>query len=323
MRHKIMIPLVVALGVTATLNEAYAKVALAQVRIKVVDQDGIVVPDAKIWGGFTCGGGMNDYVLVDGMTNTNGEFVAQGKCNEFLRVDVTKEGYYQSEVKVNFLRSKADPRVADGKWQPYGEKRTVVLKKIRNPWGVKVFAGEQCHRKIPVFGQWLPFDMEVSDWLPPYGSGKHEDVLLRFKSEVRKRRIDYLYIMEACFTNNAYAGFYCGPLNECSELKTDYIADTNANYRSDYIFSEESTAMDPVKITGLGMDQYLVFRTRTRVDEDGNLIGAHYGKFCRGWYSNGKEVRHGDGCFNPVENDPNIEGDQPLLYKIKNYKNER
>ena len=48
MRHMIIIPSVVALGVTAPLNEAYAKVALAQVRIKVVDQDGIVVPDAKI-----------------------------------------------------------------------------------------------------------------------------------------------------------------------------------------------------------------------------------------------------------------------------------
>ena len=28
----------------------------------------------------------------------------------------------------------------------------------------------------------------------------------------------------------------------------------------------------------------------------------------------------GAGCFNPVENDPNIEGDQPLLNRIKNYK---
>ena len=53
MNRAFMIISVVALGVTAPLNEAYAKVALAQVMIKVVDQDGIVVPDAKIWGGFT------------------------------------------------------------------------------------------------------------------------------------------------------------------------------------------------------------------------------------------------------------------------------
>ena len=323
MRHMIMIPLVVALGVTAPLNEAYAKVALAQVRIKVVDQDGIVVPDAKIWGGFTCGGGMNDYVLVDGMTNTNGEFVAQGKCNEFLRVDVTKEGYYQSEVKVNFLRSKADPRVVVGKWQPYGETRTVVLKRIKNPWSAKVHTDEQRHRKIPAFDQWLPFDMEVSDWLAPYGNGVHNDVLLRFNKAGSGRVGDFAFTMDACFTNNPYAGFYSKPLDTFSDLRTDYCADTNADYCTDYRFMIDAIGKGRVKEMGLEKGSYLVFRTRTRVDENGKLVGAHYGKYCGGWRSDNTELHLGAGCFNPIENDTNIEGDQPLLYKIRNYKNKK
>lgn len=49
MNRAFMILSVMALGATVLPNDAYAKIALAQVRIKVVDQDGIVVPDAKIW----------------------------------------------------------------------------------------------------------------------------------------------------------------------------------------------------------------------------------------------------------------------------------
>ena len=115
MRHVVMILSVMVLGATVLSNDAYAKIAFAQVRIQVVDQDGCVVPDAKIWGGFTCGGGMNDYVLVDGFTDTNGLYVAEGWCNEILRFEVRKEGYYRTSVKIEFWRTKSDPKVKDGK----------------------------------------------------------------------------------------------------------------------------------------------------------------------------------------------------------------
>lgn len=298
------------------------KGALAKVKIKVIDQDGVAVPRAKIWGCFTTGDGFDDYALVDAFTDTNGEYVAQNKCNERLRLDVTKEGYYRTDVKIYFARSKADPLVVDGKWQPYGETRTVVLKKIKNPYAVKVFAGEQCHRKIPVFEQWLPFDMGVSDWLAPYGKGKYSDVLLRFERKIVERG-GFAFSMEACFTNNPYAGVYCKTLDESSDLKTDYHADTNANYCANYRFLYDVINKGPAKKMGCERNSYLVFRTRTRVDENGKLIGAHYGKYCRGWSSDAREMQFGSSCFNPVENDNNIEGDQMLHYAIRNYKNKK
>lgn len=113
--------------------DLYRKGALAKVRIKVVDQDGVIVPGAKIWGAFTTGSGFNDYALVDGVTDTNGVFVARNRCNGRLRFDVRKEGYYRTEENVRFWDAKKDPTVIDGKWQPYGETRTVVLKKIKAP----------------------------------------------------------------------------------------------------------------------------------------------------------------------------------------------
>lgn len=319
MNRAFMIISVVALGVTAPLNEAYAKFALAQVMIKVVDQDGIVVPDARIWGGFTCGGRIDDYVLVDGMTNTNGEFVAQGKCNEFLRVDVTKEGYYQSEIKVNFLRSKADPRVVDGKWQPYGETRTVVMKRIRNPGRCVIpKQGGQFAWNIPVFGEWIGFDFEEFDWTSPYGRGKCEDVLLKFQGKCNKRFVDYEYEMEVCFTNQLYAGAYVCDLAGYSDLKTQYCADTNGEFQTSFRFVLKKSSTQRV-MECVGQNQYLVFRTRTKVDDGGKLKAAHYGSLQGMWSFGDKQMSVGDACFNIYENDTNIEDGRTLRDKIKNY----
>lgn len=291
--------------------------ALAKVKFKVVDQEGVVVSGVKIWGGFSASRS-RDSILVDGVTNTNGEFVAQGKCNEFLRVDVTKEGYYHTEEEINFWSSKADPIVVDGKWQPYGETRTVVLKKIRNPWAVKVF-NDQCHcRVIPVFGQWIGFDLENGDWTPPHGAGRFEDVLLRFRADVRKHRIDYAYTMDVSFTNNPYAGAYPKRKDCRSDLMSEYVADTNASYLTEFSFSTDSVADKRVKSDYLDQDSYLVFRTRTRVDKERRLVGAHYGKIYGIWRSTHQKMYLNDGCFNPVENDNNIEGDKTLLYKVRN-----
>ncbi len=61
-----------------------------------------------------------------------------------------------------------------------------------------------------------------------------------------------------------------------------------------------------------------MFRTRTRVDKDGNLVGAHYGKILGRWLSDTEYMILSDGCFNPVENDVNIEDGSGLRDAIRN-----
>lgn len=70
------------------------KGAVAKVQLEVVDENGFPVTNAKIFGGFTSGPLLNDYVVIEGSTDTNGEFVAEGRCNDFLRFEVRKDGYY-------------------------------------------------------------------------------------------------------------------------------------------------------------------------------------------------------------------------------------
>ena len=281
MNRAFMILSVMALGATVLPNDAYAKIALAQVRIQVVDQDGCVVPDATVWGGFTCGGGMNDFVPVDGVTNTNGTYVAQGKCNEFLRFEVRKEGYYRTDTKIYFARSKAAPLVVDGKWQPYGETRTVVLKRIQNPHEM---LGPDCppQRKVKIYDKWLGFDLEKGDFLPPMGVGAESDMLVRFRLNGRMPH-DWSIMMDVSFTNNPYAGACRLKKDGWSDMKSSYYADTNAVYQTDFTFKYcHEKGVYPYS-DKLNQDEYMIFRTRTKVDRDGKLVSARYGKLYGPW----------------------------------------
>ena len=301
-----MILSVMALGATVLPNDAYAKIAFAQVWIKVVDQDGDVVPDAKIWGGFTCGGGMNDYVLVDGFTDTNGLYVAEGRCNEILRFEVRKEGYYRTSIKIEFWRTKSDPKVKDGKWQPYGETRTVVLKRIQNPHEM---LGPDCppQRKVKIYDKWLGFDLEKGDFLPPMGVGAESDMLVRFRLNGRMPH-DWSIMMDVSFTNNPYAGACRLKKDGWSDMKSSYYADTNAVYQTDFTFKYcHEKGVYPYS-DKLNQDEYMIFRTRTKVDRDGKLVSARYGKLYGPWNfedAGGSQIYK--VFLNAKDNDANLE----------------
>ena len=138
------------------------KGVVAKVHLEVVDENGFPVTNAKIFGGFTSGPLLNDYVVIEGSTDTNGEFVAEGRCNDFLRFEVRKDGYYCTEEKIYFSRTKAEPAVIDGRWQPYGERRKTVLKSIKNP--IELVATEGAIQAPTSFGEWYGFDLERRQW---------------------------------------------------------------------------------------------------------------------------------------------------------------
>ena len=152
----------------------------------VVDQDGNPVEEARIRGAFWTGGGINDYEPLDGLTNTNGEYVAEGMSKYKLRYTVSKDGYYSTNGEVLYVGTWSVPAVKDGKWQPYGTRRKVTLKSIINPMQQKVFPGGLHRVYIPVFKEWLGFDLELFDWVSPYGKGCNKDVLLLFFGKKRE-----------------------------------------------------------------------------------------------------------------------------------------
>jgi hypothetical protein len=110
-----------------TLYNAIRNGAKVNIRLHVVDSNGNPVPQARLRGGMQTGDRLNDFSSIKGTTNTNGDYVISGKCTRRLRCGIRKRGYYPSEFSISYPIKETVPQIADGKWLPFGEKRTVVL----------------------------------------------------------------------------------------------------------------------------------------------------------------------------------------------------
>lgn len=295
-----------SIAADTTLAHAHRHGAWAQEHICVVDQDGTPVANARLYGGLTTGAGMDDYALIKGTTDTSGQFLIVGKCTDFMRCNIAKEGYYASEFHVSYIDTKMIPAVKDGKWQPYGSWHTVVLRQIVNPQPM-VCRNALNSIAIPEHNVWLGFDFEQYDFVSPHGRGKSNDVLLRFDID-RPSKDEHHVTMHVSFTNQPHAGAYRLKKDMASELETVYEADTNGCFRQSLVYRFRRTKGSPPAYDRLNGDEYLVFRTRTRIDKDGNLVSAHYGVICGEWNFVGPAgFRIDRFVFNPRPNDANLE----------------
>lgn len=283
------------------VQEAVRKGAKAKIIYRVVDDVGTPITNATVYGQW-----QNDYPRKTWnetfVTDSNGEFVAKGKVGGRFGFYVDKEGCYLSSTGVDFhWREKVSPLVKDGKWQPYGENRTLVVKRKRNP----VEAPTLLHTviNVPATNVWLGLDMETFRWVKPYGDGLHSDMLLRFNSDpINKYEVNWA-TMDVSFTNNPYAGFYVLPKDGFSEMKSVYHADTNMAFRTEITYSIGRLPKDDDLLDD---GHYMVFRTRTTVDDDGKLVSAHYGKIYGRWgIWGGTKARM--MFFNTTPNDTNLE----------------
>lgn len=298
---------------------AYKYGAEANIVYQVVDDAGMPVSNALVHVWFR-----SDYPKLDvrdwvSSTDANGEFVAESITNERLSVGIDKEGYYHTFDRVCFRSNENKYKVVNGKWQPYGETRMVVLKKIRKPGALCVPACRvRVESTVPTYGEWLPFDLEKFDWVTPRGKGAHADVLLRFKRRITEKWNDFKYEMEVSFTNNPFAGVVEMKKDCNSDLTTIYNADPNAVFTPTFRYYLERTPGGGSKSVILDGNSYLIFRTRTTVDSEGKLKTAHYGTIHGGWMPGKSNMTLSDGCFNPTPNDTNIEDGRQLREMIKN-----
>ena len=280
--------------------------ALAKECFRIVDQDGNPVEGARVYGAFWPTVGGNEYVLVDGFSNANGEYVAQGITKDRLHYRITKNGYYKSVGDIKYHQTKSVPAVVNGQWQPFGTTRTVILKRIKKPVEMHCRDGLK-NFKIPTYDQWMGFDFERYAFVAPFGDGVASDVLLKFTLKRPSKR-DCHVTMDVSFTNNPYAGAYRLAKDGFSEMKTVYEANAERNYVKTFSFSyDQANGRSPVQ-KSLSESEYLVFRTRTQVDEKGNLVSARYGKICGQWHFVGPRGMSIDQfAFNPTPNDTNLE----------------
>lgn len=287
-------------------SSIYRTGAEAKVTFRIVDDEAKPVSNAVAHVWFCSDDFHQNDADWEEVSGADGLITVTHKTNYKLVCRISKDGYYESKDTIVFPKREGEKlNVVDGKWQPYGEMRTVVLKKIKNP--IRLRDPEARYRyKYPESGKWAGFDLVCGDWVPPLGNGKCEDVMIRY---IREQRQDgYFKSLDISFTNNPYAGAYLMNKDSFSEMDSVYEADTNGVYVGCLRYEFERTAKGNHTISELGPGQYLVFRIRAKTDDDGNLVSAHYGRIMGALqYLEKGGLVLGPVYFNPTPNDTNLE----------------
>ena len=330
MNHKILASLVylniicpMALLAWTELENAEADGAKMKMTFVVVDNDNKAVSNAWIQGGMYCDTGASMGSEFAGYTDGSGRFTISGKTTGRVVYSIMKENFYQTSSEYDFARKEPGytPTVNKGKWQPYGLEYTVMIKRIYAATAKPFSFG---YITVPAFGQWMGFDLEMFDLCPPYGKGIHKDILLRyvFDRDPIVRGKTYAS-MEMSFTNNPHAGAYILKKDGWSDFQSCYVADTNNTFSiKSFKYESSRTREEIFKNEDFPEDSYIVFRTRTTVDRDGNLISAHYGKIYGGW-DYPRQLHFGGTLFNSNPNDPNLEDEESGIRARLNIKGMR
>lgn len=288
-------------------RRARIKGAQARLVLRVADDEGHPVANASVHVLMGMNYRLKSYD-IDGVTDTNGVFVVEGKTtgNE-IEITVTKGGYYTSEKRMCFIGMGHEYAVKEGKWQPWGMNVGVVLREVRKQAKLLIFASRSL--VIPVTNTWIGVDLARNDFVEPYGHGTDEDLSLNLHWDGRDLGSSKFCTAEISFSNAHDGGYFSRVLND-SKFKYVRCAETNRiDIRSlDLKWSNElrSHFSDPKT----GAESELVLRLRTCVDDKGRVRSAHYGAIesvylspC--WQTN-PTIRFVH-VFNPNPNDANLE----------------
>ena len=267
----------------------------------VKDDQGVAVSNALVKAGFYLNGKKGNSIRA--YTATNGIFVAEKKSVGEINYWINKEGYYETSGRLNYVRN----GVSDGRWQPYGATNTVVLKRKVNPVAM-------CVRRKgdgilpPVKNEFLGFDLEKGDWVAPHGAGRVADLRVRYECEPGVPPQLYCRSVATLSFTNRFDGAYRMTKEPFSAFQSVYRADTNALYQQELRFAYDRLSGKPKEDTRLPDSEYLVLRTRSVINKDGNLVSAHYSKMYGPIEADVGGV-YFSSYFNPNENDPNLEAD--------------
>lgn len=189
----------------------------------------------------------------------------------------------------------------------------IQIKKIKDPipmYAKSLTAEQGDLLKMPSCdGKSYGYDFVIGDWVAPEGKGVVSDFIFKFEGEFRDepygRLASYDHKFSITFSNDhdgiiAWEGTSEAGRKYGSELASDYEA-PKEGYQDTWV-QRTWKEKGGYHQTTSNMDRNFYFRVRTKVDEKGNIISAHYGKI------------YGDFMsfiyyLNPTPNDRNVEFD--------------
>lgn len=306
MNTKRIIYLAALLAIAAAAKIVAKQLELPKARVTalVVDEQGSPMSGAKVKLVFGEPTNANAIVKVEGVTGNDGIFAGEGYSDGSYGADITKNNFYPSGLGAPNLVD-----VVNGRWQPWNPTVKVVLRKIEKP--VVMYARSLRELNIPEIQKPCGFDLEVGDWLAPYGKGKVADFIMTLQREYENR--NKFNVSVAISFSNPLDGIQEVKLPkewQCSEFEwprlapeTGYQPELSAQFGTEPGKGFLDTASD---------NQAYFFRVRT-VEQNGKIVSALYGKIKGGISLEGRETKTCSVAFtyylNPTSLDRNMEFD--------------
>ena len=290
--------------------------APATITVTVRDEHGVPVEGA-LGEAFYWSTVSNTESEVSDYSDENGNllFREKGYCDAVFRI--TKGGYYVTKDNVLFqLPAEAPEHFWQRKeWAP--THLDVTLKTIRNPIPGWLYAGKVI--TLPRYDIPLGLDLQLLDWVPPYGEGKQTDVILSFHlvdKQNRQEKWQEIKGVTFTFPNPGDGLQICRVTTPSSELITDYMVDSLEPFIRTYTCMLETHKN---KYQFLPDATYFAFRVRCVKNHEGEIVRANYGVISHRLAIGTSEIFLRGG-FNPTPNDTNIEFDPKQNLMPKRYK---
>lgn len=212
---------------------------------------------------------------VDIKSDENGFCEAKGRTVSEFTFFVTAEGYYKSYPRV-FEKAQNYNKLLN-RWEPWPCELTVRLKKIKDPVPMCVKSTDWMN--VPDVGRSVGFDLEVGDWVSPYGKGKVSDFIFNLTARF-KSPFDSEAKYEMTFSNplDGIQEFKADPKDQ-SVFKYPYLAPQAGylNEMSRFEFNKIDKHGDGAYKTDMQENREYFYRVRTKTDAQGNIISANYG----------------------------------------------
>lgn len=285
----------------ASLTMLFTACGQSVIEIKVVDDSGAPVEGATVEINYVNFRDQDGRILK---TDSEGKIRSTGSAELRINVFVSREGYYRT-----FYRKSNGTSLAKN----VDHNLKVILRRKIKP--VPMYACK-IELQIPALSKRCGFDLISNDWVAPFGEGLVSDLVfiaeksfqdssnyetqveLLFEQDHEGIQVDAAALRGGKFFGSAFQSTRIGKLE---------------GYSKRFSFSAKRSTRG---YEGSTREQSFLFRTRAKLDKNGDLLTAHYGKI-----KDGIDVTKGaalDGkmpvlrftvYFNPVPNERNLEFD--------------
>lgn len=290
-----------ALVVNCAFAQTKAEEHEWKITLHILDESGSPLARANAGVGFFT---HSTPTRIDGVTDTNGIFVATHSDTPSdsaypLSFRIEKQGYYFTWAQIDLGQG-----YDLAKWN---QSVTLTLKKIGKP--IAMYA-KSINTHVPAIDKPIGYDLMIGDWIAPYGKGSTSDFLFTGHFEkLADGESDFTLTVSFPKLGDGIQEFLPTSADKSSGLLSPHEAPADG-YQSKWVQTDNRKPGKPIE-TNRDENRDYIFRVRTVLDRDGNVVSTHYGKI----YGDFMKFRY---YLNPTPNSRNIEFDpkQNLIHGL-------